>query len=81
MARHGIDSAMTVDQLLRGRPAAATAFNRRGLACPGCGMAPFETLREVASVYGEDLAAFLADIAEAGRGRDDTGPEPERRPR
>ena len=73
MARDDLDSALTVAQLLRQRPAAAAVFVRRGMSCPGCSMAPFETLLEVAAVYGQEPAGFLADLA------DTAGASPERR--
>ena len=65
MERHHIDDDLTVTQLLRRWPPAAAVFVRRGMACVGCSMAPFETLAEVASVYGQDPAGFLAELAKA----------------
>jgi hybrid cluster-associated redox disulfide protein len=63
MDRDDITCELTVNQLLRRRPAAAAVFVRRGMACVGCSMAPFETLVEVASVYGQEPSGFLAELA------------------
>ena len=65
MARPDLDRALTVAQLLRHRPAAAVVFVRCGMACPGCAMAPFETLAEAATVYGQEPEGFLADLRRA----------------
>jgi hybrid cluster-associated redox disulfide protein len=65
MESHEIDSSQTVAQVLRQWPASAAVFVRRGMACVGCSMAPFETLVEVASAYGEELSGFLTDLAVA----------------
>jgi hybrid cluster-associated redox disulfide protein len=71
MERHEIDSSETVAQVLRQWPLSAAVFVRRGMACVGCSMAPFETLAEVAAVYGQEPAGLLAEMAaaaEAARG-------------
>ena len=65
MARLDLDRTLTVAQLLRQWPAAAAVFIRRGMACPGCAMAPFETLGEVATVYAQEPEGFLADLRRA----------------
>ena len=41
-------------------------FLRRRMACPGCALAPFETLEEVARVYRVPLETFLRELKEAG---------------
>jgi hybrid cluster-associated redox disulfide protein len=63
MAHTNLDGALTVARLLRQWPAAAAVFVRRGMSCPGCSMAPFETLVEVAAVYDQEPAGFLAELA------------------
>ena len=84
MARPDLDRALTVAQLLRQRPAAVAVFVRRGMSCPGCSMAPFETLLEVAAVYGQEPGGFLAEVAAAAGGAPDslaeTNPEGRRSP-
>lgn len=56
---------LTVDEALRRWPQVAGVFLRRQLACPGCAMAPFDTLRDVAQSYGIDLAALLDEVERA----------------
>ncbi|MFI5143188.1 MAG: hypothetical protein ACHQQS_05915 [Thermoanaerobaculales bacterium] len=68
---------LTVAEVLRRRPRAAAVFHRRRLACPGCAMAPFDTLRDVAAAYGLELTPLLAELAEAENKR---APRNERRP-
>lgn len=68
MHRTTIHPDSIVGDVLRRWPATAQEFLRRGMSCVGCAMAPFETLREVARVYGIDLTAFLRDLGTlAGR--------------
>lgn len=56
---------MTMAELMRDRPAVVPVLLRRGLACPGCAMAPFMTVREAAEAYGLELDALLDDLAAA----------------
>jgi len=55
----------TVEQTLERFPALAAEFVRRGMACVGCAMAPFDTLVEAARVYGQEPDAFVADLNRA----------------
>jgi hybrid cluster-associated redox disulfide protein len=57
-----------VADVVAGCPAAARVFLDRRMACVGCPFARFETVAEVAAVYGVnplDLARALADAAPA----------------
>ncbi|MCM8737499.1 DUF1858 domain-containing protein [Azospirillum sp. A1-3] len=56
---------LTMAELMSARPAVVPVLLRHGLACPGCAMAPFMTVREAAEAYGLELDAFLADLAAA----------------
>ena len=56
---------LTVEEALRRWPPLAGVFLRQRLACTGCAMAPFDTLRYVAQSYGIDLAALLNDVERA----------------
>jgi hydrid cluster protein-associated redox disulfide domain len=56
---------MTVAELLRAWPSLGSVFLHRRMACPGCAMAPFMTLREAAESYGVDADALLAELAAA----------------
>jgi hybrid cluster-associated redox disulfide protein len=58
--------SMLVADLLRQRPAAAQVFVRRGMSCPGCPFAPFETVAEVADIYRQDPADLAASLLQAG---------------
>ena len=53
---------MTIAELISDWPGARAALSRRGMACIGCVMAPFETLEEAASAYGFDPYEFLRDV-------------------
>jgi hybrid cluster-associated redox disulfide protein len=57
-----VDPDQTVEQILRIRPQGAHIFIRRRMACVGCVIAPFESLRTVARRYGIDEEAFLAEF-------------------
>jgi hybrid cluster-associated redox disulfide protein len=53
---------MLVTDVLAAHPAAARVFIERRMGCVGCAFAPFETVAEVARVYGiepGDLARVL----------------------
>ncbi len=58
----------TVADVLRRWPQAFEVFRQRRLACPGCTMAPFDTLGEVASAYGLDLSWLLDEVGRAAKG-------------
>lgn len=61
---------MFVSDVLAAAPAAARAFIDRGMACVGCPFAPFETVAEVAAVYGTDAFELATSVASASSGRD-----------
>jgi len=52
----------TVYELLNGHPEIIPLFLRRKMACVGCNMARFETLRNAASIYRVDLDDWLKEI-------------------
>jgi hybrid cluster-associated redox disulfide protein len=57
---------MLVSDVLAARPAATRVFIERGMGCVGCTFSRFETVAEVAAVYGVDgfeLARSLAAAA------------------
>ncbi len=58
-----IDPSRTVEELLRAEPATARIFMRRSMACVGCVMSPFETISEVARIYGIAEAELLGELA------------------
>ncbi len=55
----------TVEAYLRQHPQAVRVFLRHRMACPGCAMAPFETLEEVARIYRLPPERFLRELEEA----------------
>jgi hybrid cluster-associated redox disulfide protein len=57
----------TVEQTLDQFPLLAAVFVRRGMACVGCAMAPFDTLAEVARIYGQEVDDFVADLADVAK--------------
>lgn len=46
-------------------PGAVRVFLDRRMACPGCDMAPFETVGEAARIYGVDPRELLAELHNA----------------
>jgi hybrid cluster-associated redox disulfide protein len=64
------EADQTVAVFLRARPEAAQAFIRRRMACVGCVVAAFESLREVARNYGIEEEQFLAEIGIESPGRE-----------
>lgn len=53
---------MTMAELLAEYPAAGQVLARRGMACVGCTMAPFETLGEAAVAYAADPGELLQEV-------------------
>ncbi|MHA6288138.1 DUF1858 domain-containing protein [Maricaulis sp. CAU 1757] len=54
--------AMIVGELMTRWPDTVPVFIRHRMACPGCIMAPFITVREAAHEYGLDTEAFVAEL-------------------
>ena len=57
-----IDAALTVAEVVTRWPQTIPVFMRYRMACVGCAIAPFETLAEVAEVYGLELSCFLSEL-------------------
>ncbi len=51
-----------VGEILDRWPNTAVAFNRHGMACPGCVMAPFMTLSEACKAYDLDLDSVATAV-------------------
>ena len=61
---------MLVSDVLRANPATAAVFIDRRMGCVGCTFAPFETIAEVARVYGIEpieLANSLTNVCVRAR--------------
>ena len=56
---------MVVGELMTQWPDAVPVFIRHRMACPGCVMAPFMTVREAAHEYGLDPEALAGELAQA----------------
>lgn len=59
----------TIEQLLRLYPVAARVLVRRGMACVGCLMAPFDSIAAAAAAYGQDPGGLLAELRAAAGDR------------
>ena len=53
-------ASMTVDTVLARWPQCADIFNDYNRACVGCPVAPYYTVREVATVYNLAIEEFVA---------------------
>ncbi|MDX1413898.1 MAG: DUF1858 domain-containing protein [Candidatus Promineifilaceae bacterium] len=51
---------MTVSSVLERWPRTADVFNRFNMACVGCPVAPYYTIREAATVYKLSVDDFVA---------------------
>ncbi|TWA70093.1 hybrid cluster-associated redox disulfide protein [Azospirillum brasilense] len=58
-------SSDLVEDVLERWPSTLSVFLKHRMACPGCPMARFQTVAEVADDYGLDSDALLADFARA----------------
>lgn len=60
-----VHGGLTVAEVLSQWPATIPVFLRHQTACVGCVMARFETLDEVAAIYGLDQRQFVAELRRA----------------
>jgi hybrid cluster-associated redox disulfide protein len=62
-------SPLNTDQVVAGVlarwPQTIRVFLRHHLICVGCAMSRFETLGEIAAIYGLDLSGFLGELRQA----------------
>lgn len=65
-----LDPDLTVAEVLTRWPETIPTFIRHRMGCVGCAIAPFETLAEVATIYGLNLEYFLRELQEGIEGRD-----------
>ena len=56
---------LSLDDLMRGWPAAVPVFIRHGMLCVGCPIGPFHTVVEACEEYGLDEETFRAEIEAA----------------
>ena len=57
---------LTVADVLLRIPGAAQVFTTRGMSCVGCAFAPFETVSDVARIYGFDAGELATALSRAG---------------
>lgn len=62
-----------VSDVLTAAPAGVRVFLDRGMKCVGCPFAPFETVAEVAVVYGIDPLTLACDLLQASAPVDTSG--------
>jgi len=60
-----VRAQMTISDLMTRWRETIPVFLLHRMACVGCPMAPFETLENVAAVYGLKLDAFLDELDQA----------------
>ena len=63
MEQPKLEADLIVADVLAHWPQTIPVFLRRRMACVGCPIAPFETLAEVAVIYGLNLDHFLNELA------------------
>ncbi|HYC02582.1 MAG TPA: hypothetical protein VED40_04775 [Azospirillaceae bacterium] len=69
-----------VADLLEAAPPLGAVFHARAMACPGCVMAPFETVAEAAGAYDLDPDELVAALRAGVRGDLPGGPFPDPHP-
>ncbi len=57
-----ISSNLTTAEVMLRWPATIPVFIRRCMACVGCPIAQFETLAEIAAIYGLHLDSFIREL-------------------
>ena len=62
MEHSRLTANLTVAEVMDRWPQTIKFFLRYRMACVGCAIAPFETLAEVAAIYGLDLNRFLSEL-------------------
>jgi hybrid cluster-associated redox disulfide protein len=72
-------ASLLVSDLMRRHPETISVFVRNRMACPGCPVAPFETLADVMRAYGLRPARFLGELRAAIRGAGSASLPPLRR--
>jgi hybrid cluster-associated redox disulfide protein len=59
-----LSAELTVASVLARWPRSIPVFLRHRMACVGCPIARFETLTDVAAIYGLDLNRFLGELGQ-----------------
>jgi len=61
----------TIAEVMDRWPETIPIFFRYRMACVGCPIAPFETLAEVAVIYGLDLECFINELRQVVQIKED----------
>ena len=62
---------LTIAEVMDRWPETIPIFFRYRMACVGCPIAPFETLAEVAVIYGLDLGCFINELRQVVQIKED----------
>jgi hybrid cluster-associated redox disulfide protein len=62
---------LTVAEVMDRWPETVPIFFRYRMACVGCPIAPFETLADVAAIYGLDMQCLVNELRQAIRIKED----------
>ncbi len=62
MEQPSLTTDQVVAEVLARWPQTIPVFFRHHLICVGCAMSRFETLGEIAAIYGLDLSGFLDEL-------------------
>jgi len=62
MPRSPIQLTDNLQQVMDRRPGTVQVFVERRMACPGCTMAPFETVADAADAYRLPRETLLTDL-------------------
>jgi hybrid cluster-associated redox disulfide protein len=62
--KYQLDLNISVAELVDMWPQVIPVFVRHRMACVGCNMASFETLRDAAKIYGIPAEVFLKELIE-----------------
>ena len=66
-----VTTDLTIAEVMDRWPETIPILFRYRMACVGCPIAPFETLAEVAVIYGLDLECFINELRQTIRIKED----------
>jgi len=62
MAEEKITEDMNIREVIDKYPNAVSVFAKYNMGCIGCIAASFESIKDIASVHGIDIKAFVKDL-------------------
>ena len=72
MEHRELTADLTVAETMGCWPQTIPIFFRYRMACVGCPIASFETLAEVALIYGQDLECLMNELRQTMQVKEDT---------